>query len=623
MEVEEVRSFLAQFSPFGALEGAVLSYLSTKIHIRYFRSGSTLVEADAPNQLFSIVRSGAVELRIGGTELNHRLGEGQCFGYPSLLRGDRTRNQVVALEDTLVYQLDADDFLALHNEHQAVQDFFHSDETQRLRKAVEALRSDNEGKASQPMLGVPVRNLLRRTEVATGGPVMSIADCAAIMLEQNVSTLPICDHGRLVGIITDKDLRRRVVAKQLAYDRPVSEIMTLDPMTISGAEQALSAKLIMSRYDIHHLPVTNDAGAIIGVLSANDLLTRLGMNALHVVSEINAAADPAAVAQAAKKLTQVIVHLVDSGVDADHIARFVSAIGEAAHKRLIELAEAALGPPPIPYALVVFGSLARSEQAGGSDQDNGFILDDSYDEAQHGEYFAALAQRLCDGLNSAGYIYCPGDIMATNDKWRQPLKNWLARYRRWIETPDPDNVLNTTIFFDMRCVSGEAKLVDTLREQVLSWSKANRIFVSFIARAAATTRIPLGFFRNFLLEHDEQEGNALDLKHQAIAPLVDIGRVHALAAGLSPISTINRLSAACDADQISGEGSADLADCFEFVRETRFRHQARQIKAGKAPTNNLNPETLSSFEREHLKDAFRLIKTHLENISRRHAGGIS
>lgn len=359
MEIEETLLFLQRFAPFSELPSEVTSRISHHIKIRYFRTGTAIIEANEDNAHFNIVRSGAVELRIGGTELNHRLGEGQCFGYPSLLSNKKTRNRVVALEDSLIYQLSKRDFLALHDKHIVLQDFFHTDENQRLRKAVESLRTSREGGAGQPMLAVAVKDLLRRQNVTIGDPGMTIGECAELMAEADVSTLPLCDQSKLVGIITDKDLRCRVLAEKLPYYRLVRDIMTVKPITLPDNEQALSAKLIMSRNNIHHLPVVDDEDIIIGVLSANDLLTRLGMNTLHVVAEINEAKSAEAVAQGARKLEQVLIHLVDSGVDADHIARFVSAIGEAAHKRLLQLAEAELGAPPVPYVLVVFGSLAR------------------------------------------------------------------------------------------------------------------------------------------------------------------------------------------------------------------------------------------------------------------------
>tara|TARA_R110000751_G_scaffold129972_3_gene231942 strand:- start:433 stop:960 length:528 start_codon:yes stop_codon:yes gene_type:complete len=174
----------------------------------------------------------------------------------------------------------------------------------------------------------------------------------------------------------------------------------------------------------------------------------------------------------------------------------------------------------------------------------------------------------------------------------------------------------------MRCVAGEANLVDDLRTRIFEWSSTNRIFLSFIARAASSTKVPLGFFRNFLLQHDEKEGEVLDLKHQAIAPVVDIARVYALALGLAEVNSKDRLKMAVERRGLSQEEASDLIDCFEFIRSVRFRHQSNQVKRGEVPTNNLPPKSLSRFEQEHLKDAFRIIRNHLDMISRNYAGGI-
>lgn len=623
MEIDEIISFLNRHAPFETLSADVIASLARKIEIRYFPRGTVIVDAGKENFLLGIVRAGAVELRLGGTELNDRLGEGGVYGYPSLLHHEVTRNKVIALEDCLIYQLPKPQFLNLLEHQETLKVFFAKDEAERLRRAVDGLRRTENSNGDAAMTAVKLETLLRRKEVVTASSGDTIRDAAKLMTEADVSTLPLTDQRKLVGILTDKDLRRRVLGQDLSLDEPVSRVMTPDPITMSSDDDLLSAMLVMSRKNIHHIPVVGGASQIVGVISSNDLLTRFGMNALQVVAEIKAAPDAAAVAKAAQRVNAVLTNLVESGVDSGHAARFVSNIGETTHHQLLKLAEEQLGPPPVPYALVVFGSLARQEQAGGSDQDNGFILDDSYNAVEDGPYFEQLATLLCDGLNSAGYIYCPGDIMATNEKWRQPLAAWLKRYHEWIDKPDPENVLNTTIFFDMRCVAGEEDLVDRLRTQIFEWSSANKIFLSFIARAASNTKVPLGFFRNFLLQHDEKEGDVLDLKHQAIAPVVDIARVYAMALGLAEVNSEERLKMAAEHHELSEEAVSDIIDCFEFIRSVRFRHQSDQIKRGKAPTNNLSPKALSRFEREHLKDAFHIIRDHMDIISRKYAGGIS
>lgn len=622
MEIAEIASFLSRHEPFTALSDPLRDALSQAIEIRYFPRGSDIIEAGAPNAHLGIVRSGAVELRLGGTELSARLGEGHCFGYPSLLRDGVARNAVVALEDTLLYRLPAENFHALNGESEAFRSFFIADENSRLRRAVERIETRRDGGDSGPVQ-VQVGDLLRRRDVVSAHPETPVRDAARLMTEADVSTLPLIADDRLVGIVTDKDLRRRVLGAGRSPDTPVETIMTADPITVSADDDMLSAMLTMSERNIHHLPVTGANDALIGVLGASDLLNRFGTSAVHVVSRVRGAADAEAVAEAAARLPQALIHLVDSGVDAEHVSRFVSSIGEAAHQRLLTLAQDALGPAPLPFALAIFGSLARQEQALGSDQDNGFIFGEGYDPAAHDAYFSELAARLSDGLNAAGYIYCPGDIMATNSRYRKGATDWMADYENWITAPDPDAILNATIFFDLRGIAGDTGLVDALRDDIYAKARDNGIFLSFIARAAAKNRVPLGFFRTFVLDHDEREGDVLDLKHQAIAPIVDIARVYALAGGIAEANSKARLAAAASEGVIGEGAAADLADCFDFVRGVRFRHQAAQIRNGDPPTNKLAPAGLSRFEREHLKDAFKVIREQLDAVSRTFAGGIT
>lgn len=625
IEIDEVSGFLRRHEPFAYLDDAQLALVSRAVEVSYFRRGAPIVRAGDENRYLSVVRSGAVELRLGGTELNSRLGEGDSFGYPSLIRSGPAQNEAVALEDALLYRIGKEAFHRARAENAAFRTFYDTDEAARLRRAVDAMRAAREGEAAVgDTLGAhaPLSSLVRRREVVSGSPGTAIREAARIMAEQDVSTLPVWDGGRLAGILTDKDLRRRVLAPGLDPGRPVAEVMTPDPVTAVEDTPILAALLVMADRHIHHLPVTDAGGKVVAVVSSNDILARLGSNALHIAKEVASATDGKELARATAQLPQALAGLVGTGVDADHIARYVSTIGEGAHRRLLELAEAELGPPPVPYALVCFGSLARAEQALGSDQDNGFIMGEGFERTRHDAYFEQLAQRLSDGLDGAGYRYCPGNIMATNPAYRRTAAEWEAHFRSWIDSPEPQAILESTIFFDMRALAGEAALVDGLRQTVFGAARDNRIFLSFIARAAAVTRVPLGFFRNFLLQHDADEGDVLDLKGQAIAPIVDLARTHALANAIPATNTQERLRAASEAGSLDPDAARDLAAGFEFVREVRFRHQADQIAAGQPPSNKLDPASLSRFDREHLRDAFRLIRRQLDKLRSDFAGGL-
>lgn len=625
-EPDELRGFLASHPPFARLGGDALAALMQGCEISYYRRGSTVTRAGDDNRFLSVVRSGAVELRLGGTDLHARLGEGECFGYPSLIRGGPAQNEVLAIEDTLLYRIARPAFLALREANADFRAFFDTDESGRLRRALEAMRRQvQSGDPAAEVLGVhgPVSSLHRRREVVTATPDMSIADAARLMADRDVSTLPVAGGGQLQGIVTDKDLRRRVLAPALDPARPLADIMTRDPVTAVEDTPVLTALVMMAERQIHHLPVTDATGALVAVISSNDILARLGSNSLLIAKEIAAAADAREVARAAAQLPDALGGLVAAGVDADHLSRYVSTIGESAHRRILALAEEELGPPPAPYALVCFGSLARAEQALGSDQDNGFVFGDGDGSAGSDPYFIELARRLADGLDGAGYRYCPGDIMATNPAYRRSVTEWQAHFDGWMNAPDPDAILQSTIFFDMRCLAGDAALVERLRAHVFAAAGANRIFLSFIARAAASTRVPLGFFRNFLLQDDANEGQVLDLKTQAIAPIVDIARVHALANDITATNTLERLRAAVDVGSMDADPSRDLAAAFEFVRDVRLRHQAEQVARGEAPSNKLPPAQLSRFDREHLRDAFKLIRDQLDRTRSRFAGGIT
>lgn len=622
MELQEIRSFIGQYEPFSLLDEAQLARLTRAVRIEYFRRGDVVTDLDVDNQWMSQLRSGAVEVTLAGTaDLAARLSEGDCFGYPSLIRNERTQNRVVAVEDCLLYRIPKQMFLDLRRENSAFAQFFIASESERLRQAVERLKA-NGPDAQMASVFASVHEIVRRRDVVRADVTDSIAASAKIMAEKDVSTLLLYQGETLAGVLTDKDLRRRVLGAGLDTALPVAQVMTPNPKTIASDMPIMTALLMMLEMHVHHLPVVDD-GRVIGVIGASDLLARMGSNTLQIANRIRQAANVAVVAQATATLPKAVTGLVEAGVDADNIGRFVSSIGELAHARILALAEADLGPPPVPYALVAFGSLARSEQALGSDQDNGFVFGAGYVAAQHDAYFAALAAKLCDGLNEAGYVYCPGNIMASNPKQRLDLDGWRSNFSRWITSPQPEAILNCTIYFDMRAVAGDAALVDQLRSDVYAMARENKIFQSFIARAAAGTRIPLGFFRNIILEHDAVEGDVLNLKTQAIAPIVDIARAHALACGISEINTHERLAAVAAAGSLSHEGAADLRDCFEFIRDVRFRHQGAQIKAGQKASNKLAPQNLSRFDREHLRDAFKIIRAQLDHLRSNMAGGLS
>ncbi|MEM6857467.1 MAG: putative nucleotidyltransferase substrate binding domain-containing protein [Pseudomonadota bacterium] len=622
-EITEIARFLSATAPFDTLSEDELGPLTRAITVTYCRAGENIIEAGSQNETLFLVRSGAVELMLAGEELTARLAAGACFAYPSLLRGGEVRNTTTAIEDTLLYGLPADRFHELRRRHTDFAAFFAQDEAQRL---AHALKQRREG-STFGLDDRPIGDLVARAHPVTTQPSATIAEAVALMHQRDVSTLAICENNALTGIFTDKDLRNRVVARQVALDRPVGEVMTANPQTLGVQSPIAEAMAMMASGGFRHLPVIDDKGDLSGILSATDILSAIGSNAIDVGMIIAKAKGEAELIAAARRIPESFAAMVTSGVHAGHAMRFASALGEACNRRAAQLAEEELGPPPRAYALVAFGSLARQEQLVGSDQDNGLIIADEDGESALpqavADYFALLGTRISDLLHQCGFVYCKGGIMAKLPEQRLTLTGWRERYASWINHPDEDRVMRATIFFDMRTVHGDRSLTQSLRREVVSLVSKDSLFISFLARDALRSKVPLGIFRSLVLEKADDGQKVFNAKAQAIMPIIDIARTQALAAGLEEVGTIARLRALAAAGKMNGDDAKSLEDALLFVNELRIAHQARQIERDEHPDNSIAPYDLSSLERDYLKDAFAVVRDGLDALRRNSAGGIA
>ncbi|MDM7456150.1 MAG: putative nucleotidyltransferase substrate binding domain-containing protein [Tepidimonas sp.] len=473
---------------------------------------------------------------------------------------------------------------------------------------------------SIPLATLPVRALLRRPPV-TVPPDLPIQATARIMREHRISSVLLArDDGALVGLVTDRDLRNRVLAEGLDPARPVSEIATTALQTVDIGDHAFDALLLMARLNIHHVPVM-DGQTVVGVISSTDLQQQQSNSAVNLAGAIYRQESVEELVATASRIGQLQRQLAAASTSAHATGRIVSAMTDALTSRLLQLAEAQYGPPPVPYAWVAAGSQGRNEQTAKSDQDNCLILDDGYDPAAHGPYFEALARFVCDGLNACGYIYCPGEMMAMTDTWRQPLARWREYFRAWIERPEPKALMLTCVFFDQRFVHGERALLDTLRAEVLQRTPGQRIFLAHMVSNALTHQPPLGWLGGIhTIRRGEHEGT-VDLKHSGIVPIVDLARIYALAGGIAAVSTRERLQAAASSGEISAERTRDLIDALDFLGGLRIQHQARLMADGQAADNYLRLDELSELERRHLKDAFGVVKDLQSVLEKRYLAG--
>jgi CBS domain-containing protein len=432
------------------------------------------------------------------------------------------------------------------------------------------------------------------------------------MVTEGVSCLPVTGDGRLTGILTDRDLRSRVVAADLPGTTGVGEVMTADPVAADPDATVFEAMLQMSDLGIHHLPVVAEDGRVIAVLAAADIMRRLRTDPIYLAADLARATEPAQLRRIVDDTAEMASGFIERGASPDEIAGLLTVGLDALARRLLTLAEEELGAPPVPYAFVVVGSQGRRAVGFASDQDNALVLDDSYDRDAHGAYFADLSQRVCDGLHAAGQVHCPGDMMASNPAWRMTVSQWRETFHTWVTAPDPDALLHAQTFFDMRVIHGVRDLVDgdhgVHRYAVAVAKDAPRLHAQ-LAAIAARREPPLGVFRGLAVDRGGDYAHTLHIKAGGTAAIVQIARLYSLVAGSTVVGTRARLAAAAEAGVLSGQGARDLTDAFDALTAVTLRHQAARLRRGETPDYHIDPDTLGRMDRENLRDAFGIVKS--------------
>ncbi|MDC9715298.1 MAG: putative nucleotidyltransferase substrate binding domain-containing protein [Gammaproteobacteria bacterium] len=609
MEIEdlEIIDFFKLTLPLDSATPAQLESLITKTQVAYRRKGHILTTK--PDFLY-LVRKGAVLIEDENEELFSILGEHQWFGYNSQLLLYTHSCQ----EDTLYYRIDKKYFYELFSDNAVVENFFLDANLETSLKSQKLIKQNS-------LLTNSVLSMSRASDAYLVDKKTSIKQVAKLMTENTTTSVIVTDEDKLCGIVTDRAFCTKVVAMEVDTSSPISKIMTNNPLSIAHYKSGVEAMLLMANAHIRHLPIVKNK-KVVGMITAADLLRKQSHNVVFLINEILVSDTTDELEEISKQVPLLLQHSYESNMDEHDITYSVSSVGRSINQQLLKQAEELLGQPPIDYAWVVAGSLARSEQIAHSDQDNLLILADDYQEELHEQYFIKLAKYVSDGLNACGYVYCPGDVMATNKKWRQSLSVWKSYFKQWITSPEPKALMYASIFFDLKCIYGEAQLLDDLLTNVFDMTTRNTIFQSHMAANALHYTPPLGFFRNFMLDKNGVNKKSLDLKKKGVVPIVDVARVYALSHGVRSINTQDRLRELSDVGGMSSSGANDLIEAYKFINSVRIKHQKRQIKLGQPADNFVLTEEISSLDKKHLKDAFGIVSDMQSAMSSRYQTSI-
>lgn len=597
MQIQQVVQFLTQVPPFADLPAADLAALSQHIHIYYAVQSEQLPFT----QQLVLVRTGLFLMQQ--QQQLYPLQSGDCWGHRQLLTQQDLAEQLHCQEDGLVYLIPQAVFEQYQHQFKNFGLYF-----QRLLGR--ALHLHQQSATDHQRVG----DLCARTIISVQSHA-TIQQAAQLMTQQRISSVLVMDELQLSGILTDRDLRSKVLAAGLSAQTTVATVMTRDPYRIAADAFAFEALQLMSQHNIHHLPV-EQAGVVTGVLTTSDLVRSTQEHPLFLISHIHRQHDSAGLSACQHSIIELSRQLGQQQLPSDEISQILTTLYDALAQSWLTLAQQQLGPAPCAFSWLCFGSQARRDMLLSADQDNALLLE----KEPTGEiaiYFSALASFVCEGLASSGQVLCPGNVMATNEKLRLSLAGWSRRFAGMIQTPTPQALLDSTIYFDARVVAGSQALLNALQSDVLAVCH-QQVFIWQLAKNALSHQPPLGFFKHFILEQDGAKRRGLDLKKRGIALIHDLVRVHALAHGIRAISTPARLNALVKQQVLSANEARDLTAAFELLHQLRWQLQYTALQQGGTFSNLQDPSQLNVLQRHQLRDAFAVISQHQQIVAQRY-----
>lgn len=603
----EVTRFLRAHPPFDALDLDVVDRVAGTVEVEFFRAGAMIFARGAePVEHLRVVRSGSVEIVLDGRVLD-LLGEGELFGHASMLSGLPTGFEARAAEDTLCYRIEAETARELLAAPAGLR-FVARD----LLESAGELGGGTREPAPDPG-HQPVSALIRGAPVICG-PDTPIA-AAAQMMTAAPSTSVVVDLGDgKLGILTDRDLRTRVVAAGLPGHAPVSAAMTSPAYTCRPDRLGGDVLLEMLDRGFRHFPVVSGGGEVMGVVEDLDLVVVQTRSSFFLRQRIAGARSVDDLARAAADLAPTMVAMHDARVSAANIMAVYAVVVDALTRRLLELVIAEAGEPPASFAWLALGSQARREPVPSSDVDSALAWFGDIPEAEIRPRLHAIGTKVVAGLEACGFRADAHGASASNLVFVRSLESWQRAAHSWIEDPTQEKApLLVSVLVDSRPVWGlhtGTPVSDTFR-----LAPDNPALLRLLARLALAYRPPTGFLRGLVVEHTGEHRGRLDLKHGGVIPIVDLARWAGIAAGVTSASTIERLRAAGAAGTLPADHAHTLQDAFELVTGLRLQHQVAQLREGKAPDDYVDPATLSRLTRSYLKEAFHAIASIQKHVA--------
>jgi CBS domain-containing protein len=614
MLVDATIELLSRHAPFDRMDRDALVYLAERAQLSYFPKDTNIVTPDmGPVNTFYIIQRGKVLARQTGeinlTEYSSlTLGGGESFPIGSVMARRASTNAYIAIEDTFCYQLAAEDFLHLME----ISLSFNQYCTQYIATLLNQSRRQLQVQfaqlaAEQQSMNSPLSAIISKKPISVT-PETTIRQVVEVMVAGHVGSMVVVDdRQRPVGIFTQSDAMKRILLPGLSLDGPISSVMSNHPHALSDHAHVYDAALAMAMHSVRHVLAVDEEGKLQGVVSERDLFTLQRVGLRQIRQSIEGAADIHALKQAGADVRQLALNMLAQGVGAEQLTQFISALNDTVTRRVLQLNLAQHDLYGIEWAWLAFGSEGRDEQTFSTDQDNGiiYLCTDIQNRDELELRLLAFAQDVNRDLDTVGFTYCKGNIMACNPDLCLTLEAWEEKFSRWIRVPEPQALLNASIFFDFRALYGATHLGDRLRLSLLAQTRNTPLFLHMMAANAMQVSPPLGKIRDFLTDLEPDQPGCIDLKKYGARIFIDAARIFALASGVHNTNTVQRLKLSSQRMGVKAEEVAAITEGFNFIQLLRLRHQHFETEHGRAGDNYINPDQLNELDRRILKEAFR------------------
>lgn len=624
---ERVADFLQHYPPFNEMHAKDLLALSEEVSIVYFEKGKIVFkEGEKAHPHFYVVHKGAIELRSGEKgEIADLCDEGDIFGLRPLMANEDYILEAQAFEESILYTIPIEIFKPYTQHYEEIGNFLIESFASNTRNPYsrkpllqaggKISYGESLDKTSRLLDFQPIRYTRK---IVTCKPDTEVKKVAELMTLKKVGSVIVVQQNLPVGIITDKDLRNKIVTGAFPVTAAASSIMTAPVITYPKNLTVTQAQIAMMKSNISHLCLTADGTPdtkVVGMLSKHDVMVSLGNNPSVLLKAIKRARKTSRLKPVRKSITRLLRGYLENNIPMSITLKIISELNDACIKQVILIAlEKMTEEPPASFAWLALGSQGRGEQLLLTDQDNALIFNDisNVDSEKTNKYFISLAKYINKGLQEIGYEYCPAEMMASNPDWCMSLRQWKETVGEWVANPGKDEVLLSSIFFDYNLSYGDRELVDQLSAHIFEITKKYPIFHTHLAAGALQNPSPTGFFRQFLVEQDGAYKDFFDIKRRALMPLTDAARVLILSHAIKSInSTSDRFEKLAELE----ENNKELYLACSYATRALLKFRTKQGLLHNDSGRFIALESLSKEEKIKLKRTFKTIKEIQELIT--------